>query len=273
MDRINAGKVKKEIQPFVNYALVEKNHDILRAIDDMNSCWTNPEDLCEGRTDYDELKDMLTTSHNALSSMYDIIVAMRKHYEMLLDKGGVSAYIAIRSGDFDKWGCPVCGSDYSHLSMSGGGAAHVTCGECGHDYILVNDSLNEVPFKSGKGEMSAGTVFIIEHPRKGIDKHKYKAPDIRPDGDGEYWKPRGIGYDLSGFVKSKEAGERIVAMFEKALGKKPETWLDFREREPNWIQVKVQSSEADLEKLYELTKETGIITYDIILSVIKNKEV
>ena len=29
------------------------------------------------------------------------------------------------------------------------------------------------------------------------------------------------------------------------------------------------ASEADLEKLYELTKETGIITYDIILSVIK----
>ena len=190
-------------------------------------------------------------------------------YEMLLDKGGISAYTAIRMGDFDKWGCPICGSDYSYSSMSGGGAADVTCGECGHEYILVSDSLDEVPFKAGKGEMSAGTVFIIDHPRKGIEKHKYKAPDLRPDCDGEYWSPRGIGYDLSGFVKSKEAGERIVAMFEKALGKKPETWLDFREREPNWIQVKVQGSEADLEKLYELTKETGIITYDIILSVIK----
>lgn len=269
MERIKIDKVKKEIQPFVGYALVEKNHDILRAVDDMNTCWSFPEDLCEGRTDYEDLKDMLTTSHNAISSMYEIIVAMRKHYEMLLDKGGISAYTAIRIGEFEKWGCPICGSDYSYSSMSGGGAAHVTCGECGHSYILVNDSLDEVPFKSGKGEMSAGTVLIIDHPRKGIEKHKYKAPDIRPDGEGEYWKPRGIGYDLSGFVKSKEAGERIVAMFEKALGKKPETWLDYRESEPNWIQVKVQDSEADLEKLYELTKETGIITYDIILSVIK----
>lgn len=39
--------------------------------------------------------------------------------------------------------------------------------------------------------------------------------------------------NLSGFVESKEDGEEVVKMFSRGA------WLDYREREPNWIQVKV----------------------------------
>jgi hypothetical protein len=66
----------------------------------------------------------------------------------------------------------------------------------------------------------------------------------------EAWGPRGIGSEsglpcfvtgerpgftpnVSGFVNSKEAGERVVDMFD-GLAR-----LDFRPHEPNWIQVKV----------------------------------
>ena len=67
----------------------------------------------------------------------------------------------------------------------------------------------------------------------------------------EYFASRGTGSDkvpccfvcgvepndyyssnISGFVQSKEAGERIVAMFDGRAR------LDFRDFEPNWIQVK-----------------------------------
>jgi hypothetical protein len=66
----------------------------------------------------------------------------------------------------------------------------------------------------------------------------------------EYFTPRGIGSEwnltclvtgetanlmpnLSGFVESKEAGERVVAMFNGRAR------LDYRASEPSWIQVKV----------------------------------
>jgi hypothetical protein len=72
---------------------------------------------------------------------------------------------------------------------------------------------------------------------------------------------KGTG-DLAGFVKCKDAGERIVKMVEKVIGRPPKTWLDYRPNEPNWIQVKVQSEDGfDLEKLCKLCSD-GIITED-----------
>lgn len=179
---------------------------------------------------------------------------------------------AIHWEDFEKWGCPNCGSDYCYSSMRMGNEVPATCGECKHEFVILPSNMRYSSFKIGNGDEELYQVEVMAHPRVGIPKHKYKAPDVRPEGDGEYWSPRGIGYDLAGFVKSKEAGERIVAMFEKALGKKPETWLDYREREPNWIQVKVHGSEADLNLLYDLTKDTGIITEEIVKKVIKKKK-
>ena len=92
-------------------------------------------------------------------------------------------------------------------------------------------------------------------------------PDIRPEGEGEYWSSRGPGYpDISGFIKSKQAGERIDAMVDRVLGtKNHKTWLDYREFEPTWIQYKFHKDEFDMEKLDKLTKDNGyVITEEII---------
>lgn len=81
----------------------------------------------------------------------------------------------------------------------------------------------------------------------------------------EFWSARGVGKDwnlvclvtgekcdlmpnASGFVTSREAGERVVALFNGRAR------LDFRRREPDWIQVKVgclDEHEAVLHRLCE----------------------
>lgn len=181
---------------------------------------------------------------------------------------GNKKMFGIHWDEYEKFGCPFCGSDYSYSNCRFGNEVPATCGECGGKFVILpNDMMiSSIGFIDEKDERYCAEC--IKHPRFNIPKHKFKAPDVRPSEGGEYWKPRGIGYDLSGFVKSKEAGERIVKMFEKVLGRKPKTWLDFRPSEPTWIQVKVQKEDADLNKLYELTKEKGIITQEIIESVV-----
>lgn len=174
--------------------------------------------------------------------------------------------------DFEQFGCPNCGCDYVHSNMRVGNQVPVTCGECETNFMLLPDDMDISTLKVGYGDEPAQPARVIKHPRIGIAKHSYKAPDVRPEGGGEYWRPRGIGYDLAGFVPSKEAGERIVAMFHLALSRPPKTWLDYRPNEPKWIQVKVQKEDADLEMLYNLTKETGIITQEIINKVVKLDE-
>lgn len=93
--------------------------------------------------------------------------------------------------------------------------------------------------------------------------------DERPE-EGEYWNSRGPGYpDVSGFVKTKAAGERILAMVYEVLGTdKCKTYLDFR---PTWIQFKFHKDEFDIEKLDSLTRDSGIITKDIIKQCIYGK--
>jgi len=99
---------------------------------------------------------------------------------------------------------------------------------------------------------------------------------------GEFFNVRGIGSDstpgcfvcggetgmnsnISGFVKSKESGETIINMFKSGAR------LDFREREPNWIQVKIGACKEHHSLLEDLMKEIqyagDIITKDIVVSV------
>lgn len=94
---------------------------------------------------------------------------------------------------------------------------------------------------------------------------KYVAPDSRPE-NGEYWDSRGVGYDLSGFVVSKLAGERLRRMVRLVLEKdETKSWLDFRESEPNRIQFKFQKEEFDLEKLDEMARaNNNILTIEIL---------
>lgn len=87
----------------------------------------------------------------------------------------------------------------------------------------------------------------------------------------EWFSARGIGMDwtlgcfvcggedglrtnVSGFVRSKSAGEHVVEMFRRGAR------LDYREREPNWIQVKIGACPVhvgNLELLQRLTVEGG----------------
>ena len=124
-------------------------------------------------------------------------------------------------------------------------------------------------YGAGYGIGSKGFSMFIE------SGNYYKimpiVPDVRPDGEGEYWQSRGPGYpDISGFVKSKEAGERIDKMVSEIIGDIHLTHLDYRETEPTWIQYKFHGDEFNMDMLDKLTKENnGIITKDIISECVK----
>lgn len=91
--------------------------------------------------------------------------------------------------------------------------------------------------------------------------------------DMVYWSPRGIGCDsvpcfvtknskfdlrpnISGFVSSREDGQKVVDMFGGYAR------LDYREHEPNWIQVKVGVEKEHEEMLDRLmiAINDGILT-------------
>ena len=157
--------------------------------------------------------------------------------------------IIISNASYKLHGCPNCGCSYGNCRDVIGGIGKVTCGECGEIYTVAYN----------------GYENIVPHPRASIPAHEYMSPDIRPEY-GEFWNPRGVGYDLSGFVKSKQAGERILEMVKNTLQIEcPLSWLDYRPYEPEWIQFKFQKEEFNLEKLYEMAKENkNIITKEML---------
>lgn len=85
----------------------------------------------------------------------------------------------------------------------------------------------------------------------------YDCQDSRPGVDNaEFWKSRGpSGFDVSGYVVSKEAGQRLLNMVDEVLGTKDhKTYLDWRKYEPNYIQFKFDANEFDCEMLHNLSK-------------------
>lgn len=121
--------------------------------------------------------------------------------------------------------------------------------------------LNTMSFNFG-GYSSVSLQF---YPQDEIDF--FEGEDKRPEDGGEYWRSRGASdWDCSGFVVSKEAGERLLALVKGVLNKEEcKTWLDWRKREPNWIQFKFSAEEFDVEELDKLSKEAnGIVTYEIL---------
>ncbi len=168
--------------------------------------------------------------------------------------------------------------------MSGQGAMSWTCGECGRGCFVLAVGIGVSPF--GIGMRDGTTVYpeVQEHPRKGIPKRGRQ--DKQPDGGGEFFGARGIGMDktpgcfvcggkrtlepgrkykmslhtnIAGFAQCKDAGVRIVEMF-KGKG----CWMDYRDFEPDYIQVKIGACKEHLDnlrKLMNLTREAdGIIT-------------
>ena len=116
----------------------------------------------------------------------------------------------------------------------------------------------------GKLGMTCG--LLTEFQGKYNQRVYYVAPDERPE-KGEYWISRGVSdFDVSGFIKSKKAGERLLRMVKLVLETdEPKSWLDYRESEPNWIQFKFQDTEFNLEALNKLVKlNNDIITLEIL---------
>ena len=110
---------------------------------------------------------------------------------------------------------------------------------------------------------------------KTYGKCNFVAPDKRPEGGGEYWQTRGeSSFDVSGFVVSKLAGERLLRMVKYILETdNPKTWLDYREFEPNWIQFKFSAEEFDVGKLSQMSKDNGgILTEQIVRECVKTKK-
>lgn len=196
----------------------------------------------------------------------------------------VEVTMAVRITDLQEFGCPHCGFRSGSVPMSGGGCLIWNCGECGKQSIGLNEGL----LKSTIGLGSGNDVFYPElrkHPRHGIPAHG--RPDIRPEAGGEFFSSRGIGLDvtpgcfvcggtqgmrsnIAAFVRCKDSGKRVVEMFGGKGAR-----LDYREYEPDYVQVKVGACDAHvscLENLHHITSEAkGTITSDMILEACNPK--
>lgn len=188
--------------------------------------------------------------------------------------------IAVSFKEVEQFGCPHCGyrSGYSPISVSGTSVV-IVCGECGKSFAALADGVT-------KSSIGFGDFYpeLQAHPRQGIPSHG--KPDKRTEGGGEFFSSRGIGLDsctcfvckthdrdgqghtmlnnIAAFVQTKEAGERVVVMFPQGAR------LDYREHEPDRIQVKIGACNAhlpNLQKLDELAKD-GILTQEMVTAAI-----
>lgn len=100
------------------------------------------------------------------------------------------------------------------------------------------------------------------------------------------YTPRGIGFnwipcfvcggedtslksDMAAFVENKESGEKVVELF-KSSGFYAK--LDYRDFEPDWVQVKIgacKDHQNILEDLYTLTCQKKAITKDILNKILE----
>lgn len=135
--------------------------------------------------------------------------------------------------------------------------------------VLVNDDTSCSDYLFSSMSMGIGKHYAVSLRFYGNDKNLidyYEEEDKQPKNGGEYWRSRGaVDWDASGFVVSKAAGERLLEMTKKVLGKEEcKSWLDWREHEPNWIQFKFSAEEFDVKKLDKLT-EDGIVTEERLI--------
>jgi hypothetical protein len=197
--------------------------------------------------------------------------------------------IAISATEVKLWGCPHCGFQHFSTPMSGMGTTSCECGECGKAFLVLASGMTKSSMGLGHTDASGKEIVhypeLSEHPRRGTPSHG--RPDTRPGGSGEFFGCRGIGKDwtpgcfvcggsedlynnISGFVRHKDAGTRVVAMFQHGAK------LDYREREPDWIQVKIGSCEehlANLRMLADMVSGTkpNVITPVMVQAAIVHK--
>lgn len=135
--------------------------------------------------------------------------------------------LSVLYSEYELWGCPNCGCDSVISSgVSGGGLTSGTCRHCKLKFEVRSENpIGIVKYgchpenpSDPKSKWVMESAIRIEHPRKGIPAWNWEPVDERPE-EGEYWNSRGPGYpDVSGFVKTKAAGERILAMVHEVLG-------------------------------------------------------
>lgn len=191
--------------------------------------------------------------------------------------------IAVAAAEAKLYGCPHCGFRSGSFSMQGGGTGVWNCGECGAVSLFLSDGLEQSTIGLG-GAGGCEYPTRVPHPRIGTPAHG--TPDRKPYPGGEFFASRGIGKDwnlpcfvcgvlmelsdnIAAFVRTKEAGERVVEMFGGRAR------LDFREYEPDRIQVKVGACAAHASKLQALHTSTRAadctLNNEIILRVIAAK--
>lgn len=139
-------------------------------------------------------------------------------------------------------------------------------------FYIENNNRKYRPFSGNLSFGNRGVSVSIEYFDSDI--LRFDPKDERPEGGGEYWTSRGASsYDVSGFVKSKPAGERLLRMVKYILETdNPATFLDYREFEPNWIQFKFSSEEFDVERLDKIARENNnIITERIVRQCVKTR--
>ncbi|MCW6159551.1 MAG: hypothetical protein LVQ95_00470 [Candidatus Micrarchaeales archaeon] len=160
--------------------------------------------------------------------------------------------------------------------------------------VAFFDELKKMPSLEDVPELSADKQEEVSSRLKQIGEILVSAPESalafseglkeapggknRPANLGEFFYTRGIGLDstpscfvcggerklyhnISGFVRSKSAGERTVAMFKSGA------WLDYRPGEPHWIQVKIGACDnhtTNLEYLDELVSSEKEITPEMV---------
>lgn len=199
---------------------------------------------------------------------------MRKPLSLEVD-GVKPGVIVIGQDDLEKWGCPFCGYRSGSMPIQCGGAGSWRCGDCGGGCIVVAEELDAVPesWVDIKGTPKG------KHPREGTPSHGRE--DTRPDvPGGEFFRPRGIGMDwtpgcfvcgganglhknIAAFVQCKAAGERVVAMFDQGAR------LDYRDFEPDRVQVKIGACDGDLAGLEHLAKLKVITRDEVAAALIK----
>jgi hypothetical protein len=185
--------------------------------------------------------------------------------------------IAVAFKEFEESGCPYCGYRSGSSPISGGGTSIFICGECNGTCAILAEGVT-------RSTIGFGVHFpeLVAHPRRGIPKHG--SPDTPPEQGGEHFNSRGLGLDITSgcfvcggiedmysniaaYVQNKQAGERVVAMFQHGA------WLDYRNFEPDYVQVKIGACDhhrANLELLDKLTHENGgVITTEIVQQVTK----
>lgn len=191
-----------------------------------------------------------------------------------VEKVPTKSVVAVSAEEVEQFGCPYCGYRSGSQLVSTNGANLIICGECGRDFLVLGPGAIRSTIRIGKEET---VPELVDHPRRGIPSHGQ--PDVRPDqADGEYLFVRGIGSDttpgcficggpnnlynnIAAFVTTKAAGERVVTMFKQGAR------MDYREYEPDRVQVKIGACDthiANLRWLAHLARGQNVITSSLI---------